>query len=105
MDSFRIRVTPSVLNTAFSDVSVKLTQVQEAFAEIHTKVSNTATYWEGDGHNSMVEYYSLREDDYIRIFNGFRQHIDNLKVIAGVYDQQERINESVAMVLPSDVIE
>ena len=54
--------------------------------------------------STYVNKFNTLEDDMQRMRNMVREHVDDLREIAGAYRQAEELNESEAQSLPSDVI-
>lgn len=104
MNSIEIKVTPETLVSISADVTQKISSVQSAFTELEGIIQNTASYWEGDGHDAFVEAYQLRKDNYMSILQSFQDHIANLQQIAGGYQQADTFAEELSLELEGDVI-
>ncbi len=104
MDELIIKVRTEVLKGVVSGVTSKINHVQKAFSDIDSFISLTSRYWESVGHNTMLEQYSIRRDDYSRIFSAMNEHFLNLQKIAGIYEAAEKSNTEMINELSSDVI-
>lgn len=104
MDDMKIKVSTDKLKSAFSNVTVKIEQVQEAFNQIDEKVAQSISYWESKGQESMKGNYEIRKDDYDRIFKEFDNHVKKLQQIAGIYELTEKSAEESASLLPNDIL-
>ena len=84
MDELMIKVNTDVLKGVISGVTSGINNVQKAFSDIDSLISSSSRYWESAGHSTMMEQYSIRRDDYSRIFAAIKDHFQNLQKIAGV---------------------
>ena len=104
MDELVLKVNTDVLRGVIQGVTAKINNVQSAFSSIDSTISSTSRYWESVGHNTMLEQYQIRRDDYERIFTAMTKHFQNLQQIAGVYDAVEKSNLEAVSRLSDDVI-
>ncbi len=104
MEEYTLKVTPETLISVSGDVLTKISKTQNAFAQISNLIVKTSEHWEGEGQTMAMKHYRMRKDEYERVFRALIEHINKLQGIAGVYKSAERQNESIAEILPSDVI-
>ncbi|MBO5159771.1 MAG: hypothetical protein J6B94_09340 [Lachnospiraceae bacterium] len=104
MDEYVIKVTPQRLETISQEVVGKVENVKKAFENVTALISSTEQYWQRKGNRYMREAYSIRKDDYERIFAEIKGHVIKLQTIAGVYRETENANLDIMDILPGDVI-
>lgn len=104
MEEIKIKVSTDRLKNVFTNVTTRIDNVQKAFDEVDQKITQSITYWESQGHDSMKQNFDIRKDDYQKLFKEFEQHIKNLQEIAGVYEASEKNITEAANSLPNDLI-
>lgn len=105
MDEITIKVTAETLVSVSDDVEQKISKVQNAFEQLESVVQGSLNYWEGMGQSSFYQAYRIRKDDYMQILTSFKEHIVNLKQIAGVYQKAESDAVDISQKILPAVIE
>ena len=99
-----LRVETEVLKQQSEEVERAITQLQSIFDDIEAVIFSVDSYWEGDGADSHKNVYRQRMDAVDEIYKRFRENVNDLREMAGIYEYAEEINENEADTLPSDVI-
>lgn len=99
-----LRVETEVLKQQSEEVENAISQLQGIFDDIETVIFAIDTYWEGDGAEMHKKVYRERMEAVDEIYKRFRENVNDLREMAGIYENTETINKSEAEVLPSDVI-
>ncbi len=100
----QLLVTPEEMrNTAerLEDVRYEIETLLKMMLE---EARNLTSVWEGDASEAYVNKFNLLEDDMIKMYNMVTEHINDLRDMAGIYENAERINEMEANALADDVI-
>lgn len=105
MSDITVKVSTQELLSAAGHMTDKVEQTYATFQEIEEIIKRSSGYWEGEGHNSMVNAYERRSDDYHKIFIAIKEHIAKLVEMAGIYSETERKNVELSVALIGDVIE
>lgn len=82
--------TERLISTA-GDVEAKIRRLERAFAAMGQTVNASRRYWEGDGVASFQAAYRKKNDAVQTAFRRFRENVADLREIAGVYEQSERV--------------
>ena len=100
----QLLVTPEEMESTANNLEGVQGQVDNITQQMLEEARNLTTIWEGDAASAYVNKFNTLEDDMQRMRNMVREHVDDLREIAGAYRQAEELNESEAQSLPSDVI-
>lgn len=105
MDEMTVKVTTETLVRISDDVEQKIGRVQNAFEELESVVQRSSAYWEGMGQSSFYQAYQIRKDDYAKILTSFKEHIVNLRQMAGVYQKAESDAADISQKMLTAIIE
>ena len=100
----RLLVETDALRIESDIVNGSVTRVSRTFEEFGNIVNHASSYWEGDGAEAHKNAYWQKADKIEEVSKRFHEHVVELQQMAGVYENAERLNESEANALPSDVI-
>ena len=100
----QLRVTTEELLNASSEVRRMVSRMRNVFTEIGNVVRRSAGYWEGHGQESHVRSYNSKQDRIDMALRRFEENATDLEIMAGVYEQAERVNADLPSQLPTDVI-
>ncbi len=99
-----LRVTPEEMLKKASEVEAYVQRIEGRFQELDRIVNRTSGYWNGDAGDKYRRVYGDDRDERTRIINRLREHVTDLRAMAGVYSQTEKEVEAIAESLPADVI-
>lgn len=85
-----IAVKTERLITSASDVETKIKRLEQAFSSIDQTVAGSRRYWEGEGISTYQTAYQRKMDVIRTALRRFQENVDDLREIAGVYEQAER---------------
>ncbi len=97
-------VTPEELEKTSNELEGVQGQVDSITQQMLDEAKNLATIWEGDAATAYITKFNSLEDDMQKMRNMVREHVGDLREMAGLYRNAETVNESEAQSLPSDAI-
>ena len=101
-DSVRISVKTNEMRQVASDLESKITASKTAFEELDKLV---VRYWEGAGETEHINVYNKKLDVTGPYIQAFFDSVNNLRTIAGIYDDAEKAAIETVEELPTDVID
>lgn len=100
-----IRVQTNTLITAAADVEQKIKDLGNIFGAIEQRVRGSADYWEGSGAGNHLRAYLGKVEMIRTALARFKENADDLKKIAGVYEEAEHKIATRNQVLPTDLLD
>ena len=100
----QLLVTPEEMESTANNLEGVQGQVDNITQQMLDEARNLSAIWEGEAATAYVNKFNTLEDDMQRMRNMVREHVDDLRDMAGLYRNAEEMNESEAQSLPSDVI-
>ncbi len=100
----QLLVTPEEMRVTannLEDVQNIITQITEQMLD---ESRGLTTIWEGDAATAFINKFNTLEDDMVKMRNMVLEHVNDLRDMAGIYENAERINEMEANALADDVI-
>ena len=97
-------VTPEEMERTANDLEGVQGQVDSITQQMLDEARNLSAIWEGEAATAYVNKFNTLEDDMQRMRNMVREHVGDLREMAGLYRQAEAQNEAEAQGLPSDAI-
>lgn len=85
-----IRVKTEQLVSIAGSVEAKIQRLEQVFSDIDQAVSASWQYWQGDGASAFLTVYRGKQDTIQTAFRRFRENVEDLQEIAGVYKQAEQ---------------
>lgn len=85
-----IAVKTDRLITSAADVESKIQRLEQVFSNIDRTVTGSRRYWEGEGVSAYQAAYQKKMDVIKTALRRFRENVDDLREIAGVYEQTEQ---------------
>lgn len=85
-----IAVKTDRLVTSAADVEAKIRRLEQAFSSIDQTITGSKRYWEGEGVSAYQTAYQKKMDIIKTALKRFQENVDDLREIAGVYEQAER---------------
>jgi len=99
-----IRVETETLKSAAEDARSKVKGIASILEKIERCINACGSFWEGEGQEAVMASYQSKKEGLEDVVKRFKDDIDDLEVIAGVYDAAEAENTDMARQLRSDVI-
>lgn len=84
-----IRVKTEQLVTVAGSVEAKIQRLERVFSDIEQSINTSRQFWEGDGVSAFLVAYRSKQDTIKTTFQRFRENVEDLREIAGVYEQAE----------------
>ena len=100
----QLLVTPEEMESTANNLEGVQGQVDNITQQMLEEARNLTSVWEGDAATAYVNKFNTLEDDMQKMRNMLRQHLDDLREMAGLYRRAEELNESEAQSLPADAI-
>lgn len=97
-------VTPEEMKSTADNLEGVQGQITTITQQMLDEARNLANIWEGDAATAYINKFNTLEDDMEKMRNMVREHVNDLRQMAGLYEQAEQANESEANSLPSDAI-
>jgi Uncharacterized protein conserved in bacteria len=97
-------VTPEEMRSTADNLEGVQGQITSITQQMLEEARNLASIWEGDAATAYINKFNTLEDDMEKMRNMVREHVSDLRQMAGLYENAERANESEANSLPSDAI-
>ncbi|MBE6002433.1 MAG: WXG100 family type VII secretion target [Eubacteriales bacterium] len=88
-DSTRIMVSTERLLEAADEVDLRINQMRKAFDAVEKRIENMRNYWEGDGQISSYNAYKRKTERIRTALARFSEQTNDLRVMAGVYQDTE----------------
>lgn len=101
----QIKVSPEVLYRQVDDVLGRIGRIEGHFSSIENKINNSTNYWKGEAGEAHRRVYQESKEGIEEVLNDFRQTAENLRTIAGTYENTEKTVVAEAQGLLVDVIE
>ena len=101
--NFVFNVAPEKLKEQAKTVTEYINAIEKDFNEIRQIVKNSVLYWQGDASKKHRQIFDENEEDIQQILMRLKEHPVDLQKIAGVYEQTEQLNETLASDLPNEV--
>ena len=86
---FVIQVKTEMLEHTAEDVENRIGDLEKALNAIEEQVLGSSRYWSGAGNEKHIGVYKRRTETIHKILAHFRDHVANLRSIAGIYTQAE----------------
>ena len=97
-------VTPEEMERTAGELDGVRGQVESITQQMLDEARNMTAVWEGEASNAFITKFNTLEDDMRRMGNMVREHVSDLRDMAGIYKNAEAQNEAEAQALPSDAI-
>ncbi len=100
----QLLVTPEEMRVTannLEEVQNIITQITEQMLD---ESRGLTAIWEGDAATAFMNKFNMLEDDMVKMRNMVLEHVNDLRDMAGIYENAERINEMEANALADDVI-
>ena len=85
-----IKVTTEELENQSNVANSELTKMQSLFDELNTTILKVGNYWTGAASDFHCEAYKKQMQKVTEIVARYREHIVDLRTMAGIYTEAER---------------
>ena len=100
-----LEVSPEQLNSTAENISNKINNVNNLFADISKKINGMRGYWEGYVSEDKVESYNKQNDNINNMIKNLKTYVDELKTISSNYAQTESAIVTATNELPSNILD
>lgn len=100
-----IKVSYEVLRAKSEEVLNYITKLTDKFSEITTLMDGTQVYWIGEAGTVHRNNYKKKQPDVENALNRLKEHVTDLRSIAGVYESAEKSIVNDVNTLTSHVID
>lgn len=104
MVGIQLKVSPDALKVKADQISGQVQKIENHWQKIYDLVKNSKSYWEGEASDFHRRYLKENDDDAKKLLKRLREHPEDLKEMAGIYEKAEEQAMRMAAVLPDDVI-
>lgn len=101
---FIMKVSTDVMKAQATKVDGYIRAIEKDFNEIRKIVKASKSYWVGDASDKHREIFNEREENITRVIRRLEEHPQDLRKMAGIYEAAEQENETLASLLPDNVI-
>ncbi len=105
MDSNSTKVKTDEMRQIATEIENKIKESKEAFEELEKIIKDAANYWEGLGADTHLEVYRKKMEESGNSIQAFFASANNLRTVAGIYEETEKQNIVEVEDLPTDVID
>lgn len=95
-----LKVSAPQMQAAASNLNTYVGEMQNAFQSMKTIMEQSVSYWVGEAGDTHRELYQEQIGQIEEILARYREHINDLNTMAGVYHEAEASAQSVADELP-----
>lgn len=99
-----IKVTTEELENQSNTANSELTKMQNLFDELNAKILKVSNYWTGDASDYHCESYRKEMQKVAEITARYKEHILDLRTMAGIYTEAEREAVNLADELPESTL-
>ena len=100
----RITVTPEELKAQSEVVRKRLGEMQAKFDELKALLSGTSSFWIGEAGDVHRELYTKRQAMIEEMFARYQEQVNDLQIMAGVYEEAETKATGAADSLPASTL-
>ena len=93
-------VQPDQLAAQAAVVEQRINALMEQFAAMESLVKGTSSYWNGESADVHRGAYMAFTSNIEEMVKRYREHVDDLRIMAGVYSAAERTAVTAADSLP-----
>ena len=98
-----IRVSTEELILFANEANEKIVQMRKLLETVNRIVNSSQSFWEGDGQTAYLRAWQAGQGKTEEILARMLGHVDHVRMIAGVYEKEEREVEEKARLLPADI--
>ncbi len=99
-----IIVAPEQLASTANEFEGVMAEIQRVANSMTDQVNGLGTIWEGTAATAYKNKFNQLNDDIAKLSAMIKEHVTDLKEMAGIYREAENKSEEIANSLPGDVI-
>ena len=100
----QLLVTPEEMRVTADNLENVQNIITQITVQMLDESRGLTSVWEGDAATAYIQKFNTLEDDMQKMSNMVLEHVNDLRDMAGIYENAERLNESEANSLPADAI-
>lgn len=100
-----LMVTPEQLKTQSDAVENSRRQMQGHFDDLKRLIDGSSGFWIGEGGEAHRKLYLSQAGKIEEMLARYREHVQDLQIMAGVYQEAETTAMSKAEMLPVSTLE
>lgn len=104
LGSAAIKVDPQKLKATSTGIAGGISSVRAKLSNIENSVSATSAYWIGDAGDVYRKVYGTSKEEVEVMLRRLSEHVTDLEMMAGVYEESEREALEIAATLPDNVV-
>lgn len=98
-------VQPGQLAAQASVVEQRINVLEREFEDMERLLRGTSSYWTGEAGNLHREKYMAYKNFIEEMVRRYREHVADLRQMAGVYETAERLSVTAADSLPPSFLD
>ena len=98
-------VQPAQLSAQAAVVEQKINALVHEFSDMEQLMKGTTSYWGGEAGDFHREQYLSYKNYIEEMIRRYREHVADLRQMAGVYDTAERVAVTAADSLPPSFLD
>lgn len=99
-----ILVSPEILAEKAGTVEQRIVAVEREYSRIEIHIKNMGGYWQGEAADGFRLSFGEKKEELDHILARFRENVEKLKEIAGIYGEAESAAAEEVGELPSDIL-
>ena len=99
-----IKVTSEELDNQSNAANSELIKMQSLFDDLNAKITKVSNYWIGEASRVHCESYKKKMQTVTEILARYREHIVDLRTMAGLYSEAEQSAVNLADELPASTL-
>ncbi len=100
----QLLVTPEEMRVTANNLEEIQNNIETITDEMINDTRGLTAVWEGDAAEAYIAKFDMLQDDMQKMKNMVLEHVNDLRDMAGIYENAERLNEMEANALADDVI-
>ncbi len=104
LGDFELVVTPAEMYKTASLLEKNVNKSKKSFERITTVIESTSSYWEGEASEQERGKFRGEKDNFSALISNLLNYAVELKLMTGLYEENEQGSTQLAQSLPSDVI-
>ena len=99
-----IKVPLEVLREKADTAEQRIAGIRNEFSEMEQYVKGMGIYWKGEAAEGFQISYQEKQNDICEILDRLKEQIDDLRKIAGIYQEAEQNAVNTVEELTSDIL-
>ena len=103
--SARLQVNTEELVRQSEEIVRYRKELQGQFERLEEMINSSGNFWIGEGGNEARRKYRAKKEQTGEILRRFEEHVEDLKKMAGVYEETEVQAEHIVWSLPTGILD